>query len=280
MLIDSREAYWERVRIPARFDLVELLPAGLPKSFRFETKADVIERSLATEKRLRKAGLSLRDMAESLADCRSGYYSCRQPICPICALAFRRWLAANGMALARKISNPVTLTLFCDAVPEGRLHDADTAKIHDRVRQRFRRAGLGDIVAVGGTEVAYRADQGDWLVHFHLLVGDVERSDLERLRAAWANSDIRAPIRISPLVDPARQVGYILKFNTYHRPGAQSSSRRARAYPLPQPRFEELARWYCDHEFSDFAFMLGARRRGHRILRLGADGHESHDDRS
>jgi hypothetical protein len=268
MLVDARETYWERVRIPARFDLVELLPAGLPKSFRFETKADVIERSLATEKRLRKAGLSLRDMAESLADCRSGYYSCRQPICPICALAFRRWLAANGMALARKISNPVTLTLFCDAVPEGRLHDADTAKIHDRVRQRFRRAGLGDIVAVGGTEVAYRADQKDWLVHLHLLVGDVEKSALERLRAAWAKSEIRAPLRISPLVDPPQQIGYLLKFSTFHRPGMQSSPRRARAYPLPQPRFEELARWFDNYEFGDFIFLLGARRRGGRILRL------------
>ena len=36
----------------------------------------------------------------------------------------------------------------------------------------------------------------------------MERSALDRLRAAWAKSDIRAPIRISPLVDPARQLGY------------------------------------------------------------------------
>lgn len=232
---------------------------------------DVIERSIATELGLRKVGRGFRDIAKFLADCRGRRYPCRHPICPICARRFRRWFAANVMVLAGNVSNPVTVTLFCDTVPERQLHRVDIAKLHDRVRHRFRRAGLGDIVALGGTEVAYRADYKDWLVHLHLLVGDVERSALERLRAAWANSDIRAPIRISPLVEPPRQLGYLLKFSTFHRPGAQSSSRRARAYPLPQPRFEELARWYSDYELTDFVFMLGARRRGHRILRLQSE---------
>jgi hypothetical protein len=268
MPFDSHAEYWECVRIPARFDLVELLPAGLPKSIRFETKADVIERSLATENRLRKAGPGLQDMVESLADCRLGNCACRQPICPICARLFRRWFAADGMAIARKINNPVTLTLFCEAVPQGQLHRVDIAKLHDRVRQRFRRAGLGDIIAMGGTEVAHRAEQNDWLVHLHLLIGDLESSAEERLRAAWSKSDIRAPIWISPLVDPPQQIGYLVKFPTFHRPGAQSSALRARAYPLPQPRFEELACWYGDYEFSDFVFLLGARRRGGRIFRL------------
>jgi hypothetical protein len=157
MAVDSRAEYWENVQIPARLDLVELLPARLPKRLRFETKADVIERSLATENRLRKAGPGLQDMVESLADCRLGNCACRQPICPICARLFRRWFAADGMAIARKINNPVTLTLFCEAVPQGQLHRVDIAKLHDRVRQRFRRAGLGDIIAMGGTEVAHRA---------------------------------------------------------------------------------------------------------------------------
>ena len=274
MAVDLRAEYWENVQIPARLDLVELLPAHLPKSTRFETKMDVIERSLATEQRLRLSQ-GFGDIAKFLADCRSGNYPCRQPVCPICARHFRRWFAANGMALAREINNPVTLTLFCDAVPEGQLHRVDIAKLHDRARQRFRRAGLGDIVAAGGTEAAYRAEQNDWLIHLHLLLADLESSAEERLRAAWATSEIRAPLRISPLVDPPQQIGYLVKFPTFHRPGAQSSARRARAYPLPQPRFEELARWFGDYQFSDFVFMLGARRRGHRILRLGADRHET-----
>jgi len=273
--VDSLAEYWENVQIPARFDLPELLPAGLPKSIRFETKADVIERSIVTEQRLRKVGRGFGDIGKFLADCRSGNYPCRQPICPICARLFRRWFAANSMALARKINNPVTLTLFCDAVPGGQLHRVDIAKLHDRVRQRFRRAGLGDIVAAGGIEAAYRAEQNDWLIHLHLLMGDLESAAEERLRAAWATSEIRAPLRISPLVDPPQQIGYLVKFPTFHRPGAQSSPRRARAYPLPGPRFEELACWFDNYEFGDFIFLLGARRRGHRILRLRADRHET-----
>jgi len=267
MAVDSRADYWENVQIPARFDLVELLPAHLPKSTRFETKMDVIKRSIATERRLRLSR-GFGDIAKFLADCRSGNYACRQPVCPICARLFRRWFAANSMAIAWKINNPATLTLFCEAVPQGQLHRVDIAKIHDWVRQRIRRACLADIVAVGGTEAAYRAEQNDWLVHLHLLVGDVEKSALERLRAAWAKSEIRAPLRISPLADPAWQVGYLLKFSTFHRPGMQSSARRARPYPLPQPRFDELARWFDNYDFGDFVFMLGARRRGGQMLRL------------
>jgi hypothetical protein len=172
------------------------------------------------------------------------------------------------MALAQKITTPLTLTLFCEAIPEGQLHRVEIAKLHDRVRQRFRRTGLGNIVAFGGTEVAYRARQKDWLLHLHLLVGDAKDAALESLRASSETREIRVPLRISQLVDPPRQIGYLLKFSTFHWPGAQSSARRARAYPLPQPRFEELARWYRDYEFTDFTFLLGARRRGGRILRL------------
>ena len=170
MAVNSRAEYWENIQIPARFDLVELLPAHLPKSTRFETKMDVIERSIATELGLRKVGRGFRDIAKFLADCRGRRYPCRHPICPICARRFRRWFAANIMAIDQKISNPVTVTLFCAVLPERQLHRVDIAKLHDRVRHRFRRAGLGDIVAVGGTDVAYRADQGDWLAHLHLLL--------------------------------------------------------------------------------------------------------------
>ena len=191
-----------------------------------------------------------------------------QPICPICAHRFRRWLAANNLALANKLTNPVIVTFFCEIVPEGQLETVDIPKIHDRVRHRFRRAGLCDAVAVGGTEANYRAEHQDWLIHLHILVGDVEQSDLRRLRAAWATTGIPAAMRVSQIKDQPRQVGYLQKFNTFHRPGEQSSAYRARSYPLPEPQFEELARWLDRYEFPEFIFMLGARRRGSRIRRL------------
>lgn len=272
MRLDQNRAFWERVKIPAGLDLVEVLPANLPKSRRFETKADVVKRSIEREQRLRKTCND--HVAEFLADCRSGQYPCRQPICPICGRLFRRWLAANILALYKNLRNPVTITLFCETVPEGKLHTADIAKIHDRVRQRFRRAGLGNIVAVGGTEAAYRAEHKDWLVHLHLLVGDVDKLALKRLRAAWVKTGIPAAVRVSPIVDQARQIGYLQKFSTFHRPGEQSSPWRAQAYPLPQPQFEELAAWFDNREFGEFVFMLGTRRRGHRIRRLGPCGHQ------
>jgi hypothetical protein len=222
---------WEGVIIPRRFDLAELLPAELPKSRRFETETDTVERSIAAEQKLRKAGPLFRKLAERLADCRNGDCSCRLPICPICARSFRRWFAANVMALADRTNNPNTITLFCATVPEGQLHCVDLAKSHDQLRHRLRRAGVSDAVAVGGTEVAYRAKQNDWLLHHHVLVGDAESHQFDRLRSAWSKSEIETPVRISPLRDPARQLGYLLKFASFHRPGTESSARRARAYP-------------------------------------------------
>ena len=70
MRLDQNRAFWERVKIPAGLDLVEVLPANLPKSRRFETKADVVKRSIEREQRLRKTCND--HVAEFLADCRSG----------------------------------------------------------------------------------------------------------------------------------------------------------------------------------------------------------------
>ena len=87
MAVDSRAEYWENVQIPARFDLIELLPAHLPKSTRFETKMDVIERSIATEQRLRLSQ-GFGDIAKFLAEL--GKLPLSPAVCPICARHFRR----------------------------------------------------------------------------------------------------------------------------------------------------------------------------------------------
>ncbi len=227
MLLDPAPTFWERTKIPRRFDLRKLLPASLPTQFRFETREDVIRLAVEREKRLRRTPYD--HLALFMADCREGLYPCRLPICPLCARSFRRWLGANNLALADEIADPVTVTLFCEVVPEGQLATVDIPKIHDRVRHAFRRADLQDAVIVGGTEAAYRVEHRDWLIHLHLLVGNAKKSGLKQLRAAWAKTGIPAAMRVSKIKHRPRQIGYLQKFSTFHRPGDQSSWRRGSA---------------------------------------------------
>ena len=265
MLLKPGRTFWERTKIPPHL-IWELLPPSLSKQLRFETIDDAIRLAIDRRKRLLK---TLYDhLALFMADCRAGVYPCRLPICPICARRFRRWLSANNLTLAGEIADPMTATLFCETVPEGQLETVDIPKIHDRVRHAFRRAGLRDAVVVGGTEASYRVEYRDWLIHLHLLVGNAEKSGLKQLRAAWAKTGIPAAMRVSQIKDPARQIGYLQKFSSFHRPGEQSSWHRARAYPLPPPQFEELVGWLSLYDFPEFIFMLGARRRGNRICCL------------
>lgn len=266
MLFDPAATFWERTKIPPALDLRKLLPSSLPKQLRFETKDDVIRLAIERERRLRKTPYD--HLACLIEECRQGLYPCRLPICPICARRFRRWLGANNLALADKLADPLTVTLFCETVPEGQLDLVNISKIHDRIRHALRRAGLRNAVAVGGTEACYRVEHGDWLIHLHLLVGNAEKAGLKQLRAAWAKTGIPAAMRVSKIRDSARQIGYLQKFSTFHRPGEQKSWHRPRAYPLPPKQFEELVGWLSLYDLPEFIFMFGARRRGNRIRLL------------
>lgn len=266
MLLDPKATFWERTKIPPALDLRRLLPPAFPKQMRFESIEDASVRSFEREKRLKATEYDY--FAPFLEDCRNGFSPCRLPICPICARRFRRWLAANNLALADKLTDPMTVTLFCEFAREGQLEAVSIPKIHDRVRHSFRRAGLANAVAIGGTEAGFRVVHEDWVVHLHLLIGNVDKAGLQRLRAAWAKTGVPGAMRVSQINDRARQIGYLQKFSTFHRPGEQSSWRRARAYPLPKPQFEELTGWLTRYDFPEFIFMLGVRRRGNRIRLL------------
>lgn len=258
--------FWEKAEIPNNLDVKRLLPPTLPNRHHFETLHEVSERAMRRERQLRKTPCD--HMAVLMEDCRAGLYPCRQPICPRCSRRFRRWFGANTLDLASNLANPVTVTLYCESVPQGELERVEIPRIHARIRQRFRRTGLSHAVAVGGTEADYRVEHRDWLIHLHLLLGNVDEDDLRRLREAWRITGIPAAMRVSPIRNLPRQVSYLQKFTTFHRPGKPRPGNRARAYPLPNAQFEELALWLDRYDFPEFIFMVGARRRGTYIMPL------------
>ena len=74
------------------------------------------------------------------------------------------------------------------------------------------------------------------------------------------------PIQTDELRDLRKQLSYLVKFHTYHRPGQSRANRRARAYPLPPDRLAEFASWCSQYRLEDFLFVYGRRKRGRNIV--------------
>ena len=134
------------------------------------------------------------------------------------------------------------------------------------LRKLLDRCGLNGAVLAGGIEVAWQARHQRWLVHAHLLMHGVDENGWAQLEKAYSGSDVNDPVARDPLNDEDRQISYLVKFVTYHRPGKRRGNRPPRAYPLPAMRLAELASWWSRYRHEDFLFLYGARRRGTRIV--------------
>ncbi|MGI8570779.1 MAG: hypothetical protein ACR2KT_17910 [Methylocella sp.] len=91
----------------------------------------------------------------------------------------------------------------------------------------------------------------------------------EYLEKRMSKYEIHDPLRRTPVKDPKKQLSYLQKFHTYHRPGTPHGNNPAHAVPLKKDQLCELASWVCGHDFPDFTFCFGVRRRhGHFFLEV------------
>jgi hypothetical protein len=88
---------------------------------------------------------------------------------------------------------------------------------------------------------------------------------IAKLEDGFRDDDLYRPVERTTVDDPAKQLSYVLKFTTYHRPHQQHGSKKAKAVPLNPAEHVELVRWMAQHEFSDHLFLFNARRRGASI---------------
>ena len=86
-----------------------------------------------------------------------------------------------------------------------------------------------------------------------------------RARRKLAATGRADPLDVEDLNDPERQISYMFKFVTYHRPGKIGRDGRARAYPLPPDRLAELATWWWKYQFSDFVFFTAPVAEGAKL---------------
>ena len=231
----------------------------------FETEVDVYER--ATARIVPDLCNRMPTTANKIAACAEGKKQCLLPICPICARHYRRYFISEVFRLYMENPNGAqTATVYLEEYETGKLKDASLKRAHARFRKRLERCGFGGAIVIGGTELTYRHATNDWLLHLHLLSFGAPEQAWENLEQLMSKYGIHDPLRRKPVQDQdhIEQLSYIQKFHTYYRAGTPNGNNRARSYPLKNPQLCELASWACKHDFPDFTFCFGVKRRhGH-----------------
>jgi hypothetical protein len=250
-----------------RFDLQILRPETLPKGHRFETIKDCAgycDRNLST---LSKCG-GVAALIYDIERC-SDEMPCRQILCPHCACLYRRWFSGEALTFAQLAESggfPMrVLTVLLEQVPNEYLPKVSIDVLHERLRQRLRRAGFTH--AIGGTEADYDPENDTWTVHVHLLAfewSEARHSELVRMAKA---DEIERAIRKQPLRDPVSQISYMQKFSTVYRYGNRYRGKPP-AFPFKAAQMEAFAKWTLRYRFEDFLFAFGFRRRGSRLIRI------------
>ena len=189
---------------------------------------------------------------------------CEELLCSRCARRYRVWFAGQCLRFAVDRVEAHIVTIQLVAVRGDLLHTVNVRAEHERLRKRLIRCGVRS--AIGGTEADYDAPNDRWVVHVHLLVfGEIE-SAIARLKVMARGDGLERPVKCQRVRDRLSQVTYLQKFVTYHRPGKTGAGGKGLPYPLKPRHVAELARWFGHRRFGDFAFLLGFRRRGSRIV--------------
>jgi hypothetical protein len=255
---------WRQIPIPAARDIRSLLPPSLPRRFRFETLRDAKQRNAS---RIETLEIYESPLALALEECDHPNSPSDLQICAICARQYKCYFASQALAVAESVTGSHEIaTVYLDRIDVGSLPDVSIRRAHDTLRTRLNRSGFGGSVLIGGTEAAWIARDRYWILHVHLLAIGVQRDSWDRLRPRLGYSGSGAALKVQPLRDPARQISCLTKFTTYHRPLKRGPTGPSPCFPLPPRRLEELAAWWENYQFEDFAFLYGARRRGGHIV--------------
>jgi hypothetical protein len=163
--------------------------------------------------------------------------------------------------LSKAATKPVAiLTVLLKNAPYNRINMLDPNAFRGMLRQRLVRAGLDDVVVIGAFENVYRAQERKWVLHVNLMIIDGQNTAIGAFKESFAKSDIERPVMEAPLNDPAKQLSYVPKFTTYHRPYERSGAGKSSARPLNPPEHLALVEWMSRRSFKDFMFLFNARQ--------------------
>jgi hypothetical protein len=260
----AEKPFWRR-RIPRKKrDITLLRPPSFNKSKRFETLADSNAESLRSEAILKSADRASLPQ-QYLCECRAGDYHCEKSYCPRCGREFRRWFIGEVLRLVDQCHRNAQIVTVLLARSRN-IEDLKPTERRHLLRQRMDRAGLANAQCVGGFEMIYRARERYWVLHINLLIFGGTKMGLGRFAATFSSPEFVRPTQSVPLNDLPKQISYLLKFTTYHRPQRQIGSKRSPAKPLNAREHAVLVNWMSQYGFADMMFLYGVRRQGDRLV--------------
>lgn len=259
-----KPVFWRRGKPSKELDIALLRPPTLDKAERFETVDSVHKESVRSQGVLATAGESV--LAEILDDCRSGAYFCNKTFCPACARTFRRWFIGQMLGHVPKGRRTHVVTVLLETVKRGELNQLQANSHRELLRKRLRASFRPDVAVMGCVEVVYKAKTHSWIHHVNLLVMGSTKAERKTFKSHWKKSPIPKAIQRVKLKHPAKQVSYVPKFTTYHRPGKQTGPKKKKAKPLNPREHVELVRWMDLHRFEDFMLLHNCRRQGEAIV--------------
>lgn len=263
----KRAPFFRRKKLQVDFDIARLRPKSLPKGKRFETLPDALCESERSEILLRSFHTYSRKLANTLRDCREGDIICDRPHCPRCARRFRRFFIGQLLKLADETAQRIDIvTVLLDTADRDSISDLDPKHWKHALRKRLDRAGLDSASVVGGYEMAYRQAQRSWVLHANLVIfGARNDACLQRFETTFKGKDFYRPTVRAALSNPPRQLSYVLKFCTYHRPFTQRGPDKGVAVPLNAREHHALVEWMADRPFKDYVFFFNAEQRGPKM---------------
>ena len=250
----SRPRYW-RASIAAAYDIARL-------SDKFETRQQVEDRSKNLQDRLENR-LGLAKLASALFDCRGVDDPCGKPFCPKCGRQLRRYQFQRVHRLWKSNkANAIVMTVYLAEFYQGILQAADVDQLHRAFRRRLDLAGFAGSIVIGGTEAGYNYNEGTWTVHLHLLIVGASKEAIKNLRNATKKLKESRGVKVDAIRDPVRQLSYLQKFETGHRPSLRTGEKRPRMVPMPDATLKEYVLWLNKYQLQDFCFSYGLGRHG------------------
>ena len=264
-----RTPFYLRDEPKPKHDIRMLRPRSLPLGQRFETLHDVHNYSQDSEKKLALSDCreDLR-LADDLSECRTSDRNCGLPSCPICARLFRIWFVGELLRIIEKVGSAQVRieTILLDQAPYDQIDTLDIKGYDALLRKQLSRNGLADVAIIGGYENVYRAQSKSWMLHLNLVIIGGTLDAIKAFEGTFCESEIDRPTMRQTLEDLKRQLSYILKFVTYHRPFAQIGSTKSTPVPLNPREHCALVSWMARWRFQDFTFLFNARREGATIV--------------
>jgi hypothetical protein len=240
---------------PRHRDIRRLVPGG-PTLEKLQAERDERIRILRGSENIEHWRL-----ADALANAEPG-----KPVnlgaCPLNARLFQ--IYATSQVLEQLEALPdlymVTVADGYEAISVEGLLSLNWQRHHNRLRRRIERSVSRAAVGVGIGELEFHDVTKTFHPHHHLFMGDVSRSELERLRRHYPSVEgVAPPMRIDLVPDRARQISYALKLKVLRKPFSRSSPQRVPAFRLRPPEFRAHMAYLAEIDLRRLLFGLRVR---------------------